>query len=74
LGVPIALEKEAVVAPVVAARYWEIDRRLAIQKAALGLIVEHLPDPRPKADESATASNGGRSHNPPKDHQIPPEF
>src|SRR5215468_12177552 len=43
LGVPIALEKEAeaVVAPVVAARNWEIDRRPAHQEAALGLVVEH---------------------------------
>ena len=32
---------EAVVAPVVAARNGNIDRRLAIQKAALGLVVEH---------------------------------
>src|SRR5262249_57553879 len=41
LGVPIALEKEAVVAPVVAARNGEIDRWPAHQKAALGLVVEH---------------------------------
>src|SRR6516225_533312 len=43
LGVPIALGKkaEAVVAPVVATRNGEIDRRLTIQKAALGLVVEH---------------------------------
>ena len=46
LGVPIALEKEAdaVAAPVVAARNGEIDRRLAIQKAALGLVVEHCDE------------------------------
>jgi hypothetical protein len=39
LGVPIALEKEAeaAVAPVVAARNGDIDRRLAHQEAALGL-------------------------------------
>ena len=43
LGVPIALEKEAeaVVAPVVAARNGDIDRRPAHQEAALGLVVEH---------------------------------
>jgi len=41
LGVPIALEKEAAVAPVVAARNGDIDRRPAHQEAALGLVVEH---------------------------------
>ena len=43
LGVPIALKKdaEAVVAPVVAARNPDIDRRPAHQEAALGLVVEH---------------------------------
>src|SRR6516225_7742163 len=43
LGVPIALEKEseAVVAPAVAARNGDIDRRPAHQEAALGLVVEH---------------------------------
>src|SRR5499427_4642048 len=43
LGVPTALEKEAeaVVAPVVAARNGDIDRRPAHQEAALGLVVEH---------------------------------
>src|SRR6516164_3597474 len=43
LGVPVALEKEAeaVVAPVVAARNGDIDRRPAHQEAALGLVAEH---------------------------------
>jgi hypothetical protein len=43
LGVPIALEKEAeaFVTPIVAARNGDIDRRLAHQEAALGLVVEH---------------------------------
>src|SRR6516165_9702181 len=43
LGVPIAWEEEAeaVVAPVVAARNGDIDRRPAHQEAALGLVVEH---------------------------------
>src|SRR5260221_6133533 len=43
LGVPIALEKEAeaVVAPVVAARNGDIDRRPAHHEAALGLVVQH---------------------------------
>src|SRR5437868_15458169 len=42
LGVPIGLEKdEAVVAPVVAARNGDLDRRLASNKAALGLVVQH---------------------------------
>src|SRR5438105_15730969 len=43
LGVPIALEKEAeaVVAPVVAARNGDIDRRPARHETALGLVVQH---------------------------------
>src|SRR5262249_59536840 len=43
LGVPIALEKEAeaIVAPIVAARNGDIDRRPAHQEAALRLVVEH---------------------------------
>src|SRR2546429_4013702 len=43
LGVPIALEKEAeaVVAPVVAARDGDIDRRPARHETALGLVVQH---------------------------------
>src|SRR6516162_8029605 len=43
LGVPIALKKkaEAVVAPVVASRNADTDRRPAHQEAALGLVVEH---------------------------------
>ncbi len=46
LRFPIALEKEAeaVVTPVVAARNGEIDRRLAIQKATLWLVVEHCDE------------------------------
>src|SRR6516165_7762221 len=43
LGVPIALEKgaEAAVAPVVAARNGDIDRRPARHEAALGLVAQH---------------------------------
>src|SRR5262249_56558160 len=43
LGVPIGLEKkaEAVVAPVVASRNADTDRRPAHQEAALGLVVKH---------------------------------
>src|SRR5262245_30079162 len=40
LGVPIALEKEALVAPLVAARNGD-DRRPARHEAALGLVVQH---------------------------------
>src|SRR5215469_11847733 len=43
LRAPIGLEKEAeaFVAPVVASRNTDIDRRSAHQEAALGLVVEH---------------------------------
>src|SRR5215469_3697407 len=43
LGVPIGLEKEteAVVAPVIAARNGDMDRRPAHQEAALGMVVQH---------------------------------
>jgi len=56
LGVPIALEKEAeaVVAPVVAARNGDIDRRPAHDEAALGLVSRNGDiDRRPAHQEAA---------------------
>jgi hypothetical protein len=56
LGVPIALEKEAeaVVAPVVAARNGDIDRRPAPHEATLGLVSRNGDiDRRPAHQETA---------------------
>src|SRR5262249_60206866 len=60
LGVPIALEKEAeaVVAPVVAARNGDIDRRPAHHESALGLFSRNGNIDRRPAHQEATLGLG----------------